>query len=94
MWKPKDRQADEEWGAQRIPATGEKWQVAKSYEEHESLAYGVDWSHRGLAEGEDGVERNEEGEAMKAQGVDEEGKENTLIASCSFYDHALRTWRG
>ncbi|EIM83306.1 WD-40 repeat-containing protein [Stereum hirsutum FP-91666 SS1] len=66
----------------RQPPIGEKWQIAKSYDEHESLAYGVDWSYRGSESwGKNGS-------------VDEEGRGNTLIASCSFYDHALRTWRG
>ncbi|OCH96160.1 WD-40 repeat-containing protein [Obba rivulosa] len=49
---------------------GELWGVVKRFDEHQSLAYGVDWSFG------DG------------------GAEDTLIASCSFYDHTLRTWRG
>ncbi|TFY69242.1 hypothetical protein EVJ58_g515 [Rhodofomes roseus] len=47
------------------------WEVVKRFDEHESLAYGVDWSFA---------------EASK--------DEDTLIASCSFYDHTLHLWRG
>lgn len=43
--------------------------ITKRFDEHESLAYGVDWSFA-------------------------KDKKDTLIASCSFYDHALRLWRG
>ena len=46
--------------------------ILKRYDAHESLAYGVDWSH------------------MKGTSAD--GKES-IIASCSFYDHVLRLWR-
>ena len=47
-----------------------EWKVTKRFDEHTSLAYGVDWNCCG----------------------DETG--GTLIASCSFYDHTLQTWRG
>ncbi|EJD03951.1 WD-40 repeat-containing protein [Fomitiporia mediterranea MF3/22] len=47
-----------------------EWEIVKRFDEHESLAYGVDWSHRRV-------------------GKDEE----TVVASCSFYDHALHLWR-
>ncbi|KZT65138.1 WD40 repeat-like protein [Daedalea quercina L-15889] len=49
----------------------EQWEILKRFDQHESLAYGVDWSFAQPKEGED-----------------------TLIASCSFYDHTLHLWRG
>jgi len=47
------------------------WEVIKRFDGHESLAYGVDWSH--------------DEQASVAE---------TLVASCSFYDHMLHTWSG
>ncbi|EED79573.1 predicted protein [Postia placenta Mad-698-R] len=50
----------------------QQWEITTRFDEHESLAYGVDWSYAGEGGAED----------------------DTLIASCSFYDHALQLWRG
>ncbi|WWC97067.1 hypothetical protein V866_003944 [Kwoniella sp. B9012] len=50
-------------------------EIIRTFEDHESLAYGVDWSR-------------------VPERAGEEGKEGTLIASCSFYDHAMHLWRG
>ena len=49
----------------------QEWQIMKRFDEHTSLAYGVDWSY-----------------------ADIPNKSDSIIASCSFYDHALHTWRG
>jgi len=49
---------------------GDGWRIVRTFEEHESMTYGVDWSYRG-----DG-----------ALG-------ETVIGSCSFYDHVLHLWR-
>lgn len=49
------------------------WKLVKRFDAHESLAYGVDWSHDILIGQED---------------------HPTLIASASFYDHALHLWFG
>jgi len=46
--------------------------VIKGFDEHSSLAYGVDWKYDSQCK----------------------GGEETVIASCSFYDHLLCTWRG
>jgi len=51
---------------------GESWEVLKTFDRHQSLAYGVDWS-----------QDKEAGEHKQ-----------TLIASASFYDHALHLWKG
>jgi len=48
------------------------WEITRRYDDHKSLAYGVDWSHKTCQ--------------------DQPGQ--TLIASASFYDHALHLWRG
>jgi len=53
-------------------SNGGNWEIIKRHDDHESLAYGVDWSH-GTWQGKPG---------------------QTLIASASFYDHALHLWRG
>ncbi|KAG7099218.1 hypothetical protein E1B28_001085 [Marasmius oreades] len=42
--------------------------VSKRYDDHESLAYGADWSFKPGNNGE------------------------SVIASCSFYDHSLHLW--
>ena len=47
------------------------WAVSKTFNKHDSLAYGVDWSRRKKA-----------------------GTEDSIIASCSFYDHTMYTWAG
>ena len=47
-------------------------QIVKRYDEHKSLAYGVDWSY--------------------AQPINSNG--DTLIGSCSFYDHKMDLWIG
>jgi len=51
---------------------GGNWEIIKRHDDHKSLAYGVDWSHKTWQ--------------------DKPGQ--TLIASASFYDHALHLWRG
>ncbi|KAH7911202.1 WD40-repeat-containing domain protein [Hygrophoropsis aurantiaca] len=48
-----------------------RWEVAKRFDAHTSLAYGVDWSFE-----------------------DVDDVDDTLIGSCSFYDHMLHLWRG
>lgn len=45
--------------------------VVKRFDEHASLAYGVDWSFSPL-----------------------NSAKNTVVGSCSFYDHALHLWLG
>lgn len=42
--------------------------VTKSFTEHESLAYGADWSH-----------------------AESQGKES-MVGTCSFYDHKMCLW--
>ena len=44
--------------------------IRTRFDQHTSLAYGVDWSHA-----QDG------------------NSDDTLVASCSFYDHTLHLWR-
>jgi diphthamide biosynthesis protein 7 len=51
----------------------EHWEILRAFDRHESLAYGVDWSH---------APSRDSGEAGQ-----------TLIASASFYDHAMHVWR-
>jgi diphthamide biosynthesis protein 7 len=51
--------------------TDETSSIIKRYDEHTSLAYGVDWCYQ---------ERS--------------SHEDTLVSSCSFYDHSLKTWSG
>ncbi|ODN76820.1 hypothetical protein L202_05420 [Cryptococcus amylolentus CBS 6039] len=55
-----------DWGA----LSDDDGSVIKTFEAHESLAYGADWSRLPL--------ENEE----------------SAIATCSFYDHAMHLWRG
>jgi diphthamide biosynthesis protein 7 len=60
-------------GFKVVKAHGEDvaWEIVKRFDDHKSLAYGVDWSYTPS---------------------DVDGQ--TLIASCSFYDHALYLWSG
>lgn len=44
--------------------------VVTRFDEHESLAYGVDWSRMEQEDGE------------------------SIVVSCSFYDHMMHLWRG
>ena len=53
------------------PSDANSGEIIKRHDDHDSLAYGVDWSHNRQ---------------------DQPGQ--TLIASASFYDHALHLWRG
>lgn len=46
-------------------------EIVRRFDEHTSLAYGVDWSFNHAVCGDE-----------------------TLVASCSFYDHELRLWSG
>ena len=46
-----------------------EWEIIKRFDEHQSLAYGVDWSNSNSKDSD------------------------TLIASCSFYDHTLHLWK-
>ncbi|KAF7320337.1 WD-REPEATS-REGION domain-containing protein [Mycena kentingensis (nom. inval.)] len=55
----------------RLGVTGDGGDIIKRFDQHESLAYGADWSFADSANGND-----------------------TLIASCSFYDHSLHLWSG
>ena len=61
-------------GQSSLPAgaKGGNWEILKRYDEHKSLAYGVDWSYK----------------------PSQDQTWETLIASASFYDHALHLWRG
>jgi diphthamide biosynthesis protein 7 len=52
------------------PAAGRDAEVTKRFDEHKSLAYGVDWSYA------------------------PSGSSDTIVGSCSFYDHTLHLWRG
>ena len=47
------------------------WNITKTFDKHDSLAYGVDWSRRWKP-----------------------STEESIIASCSFYDHTMYTWTG
>lgn len=60
-------------GFKVVKAQGEDvaWEIVKRFDEHKSLAYGVDWSF-----------------------APSDGNDQTQIASCSFYDHALHIWSG
>lgn len=49
--------------------SNETGNTVKVFNEHQSLAYGVDWSYN------------------------DRGAGDTLVASCSFYDHSLRIWK-
>ncbi|KAI0033176.1 WD-40 repeat-containing protein [Vararia minispora EC-137] len=61
------------WTSQDTPPVfRERWTIMKEFNKHQSLAYGVDWSHVPMQ--------------------DERGE--TLVASASFYDHAMYLWRG
>lgn len=51
--------------------TGDEGEIVTSFKDHDSLAYGVDWS------------RSDKDGGPQSQ---------TLVASCSFYDHSLKTW--
>ena len=48
---------------------GKGWAEVGRFDEHGSLAYGVDWSRLPASQG------------------------GSLVASCSFYDHAMHMWR-
>jgi diphthamide biosynthesis protein 7 len=47
------------------------WSETASFQEHASIAYGVDWQ----------------------RGPPSRTKTDSLVASCSFYDHLMHVWR-
>lgn len=51
--------------------TASEGTTVKRFDEHASLAYGVDWSF-----------------------APSDSTKNTIVGSCSFYDHTLHLWRG
>ncbi|KXN90029.1 Diphthamide biosynthesis protein 7 [Leucoagaricus sp. SymC.cos] len=51
-------------------SVGGEGKITKRFDEHTSLAYGVDWSFA------------------------PSGSRDTIIGSCSFYDHTLHLWKG
>ncbi len=53
---------------------GDVWRIVRTFEKHESMVYGVDWSYKGVHSSS--------------------GAEETVVGSCSFYDHVLHLWRG
>jgi len=53
---------------------GDGWRIVRTFEKHESMAYGVDWSYKGV-------------HSSSVAG-------ETVVGSCSFYDHVLHLWRG
>lgn len=70
-----------------VPLLSSSWEeeapaeVVARHEGHTSMAYGIDWILRGGGDG--GGEEEGDGSSM----------ESMLLASCSFYDHALHLWR-
>jgi diphthamide biosynthesis protein 7 len=57
---------------------GDGWRIVRTFEKHESMVYGVDWSYKGV-------------HSHSSLGA---GAGETVIGSCSFYDHVLHLWRG
>ncbi|KAK0562145.1 hypothetical protein OC861_005466 [Tilletia horrida] len=57
---------------------GSEMEVVKTFEGHESLAYGCDW---------------ERGRMPGVKAAEAEDGEGTFVASCSFYDAKLHVWR-
>ena len=54
---------------------GDVWRIVRTFEKHESMVHGVDWSYKGVHSSSDDAEE-------------------TVVGSCSFYDHVLHLWRG
>ena len=59
---------------------GDGWRIVRTFEKHESMVYGVDWSYKDV---------HPSSGASASAGIWE-----TVIGSCSFYDHVLHLWRG
>jgi diphthamide biosynthesis protein 7 len=59
-------------GGNETPSETDEWRIVKTFEKHQSMAYGVDWSYQSV----------------------HSGAGETLVGSCSFYDHNLYLWRG
>jgi diphthine methyl ester acylhydrolase len=55
-------------GSEMLTVDGDK-EVICRFDEHESMAYGADWSYSPT-------------------------EDDSLVASCSFYDHRLCLWKG
>ena len=66
-----------------------------SYKEQASLAYGADWCRKNIQSSTElhgqTVQQSEGNHELR--NADTEGTFSDLIATCSFYDHALNLWQ-
>lgn len=66
---------------------------AVSYKEQASLAYGADWCRKKIQPTTESHQQAQSEENHELRDTQSDNAFTDLVATCSFYDHALNLWQ-